>query len=170
MLDLLVFAIFYILPMTMIFYTNNRAIKVLWNIDSRIVWKDPKIVHDEHNTPTSTTYMFPSDGGGQGLTLNANKSSSMTASGFTMASGSSAAMANIRKQLVVRRKAAKMLIWMAALFAICYLPIHVLNITRLANRIWQEDNSQKTCSTFISLFCLLLKYYLADFQYNNNLI
>lgn len=49
---------------------------------------------------------------------------------YTMASGSSAAMSKMKNQLIARRKAAKMLISVAVLFAICYLPIHILNITR----------------------------------------
>lgn len=37
MFDLFMFAILYILPMTLIFYTYRRVIKVLWNIDMRLV-------------------------------------------------------------------------------------------------------------------------------------
>lgn len=49
---------------------------------------------------------------------------------YTMANGSSAAMNKMKNQLIARRKAAKMLISVAVMFAICYLPIHILNITR----------------------------------------
>lgn len=37
---------------------------------------------------------------------------------------------NMAKKLLERRKVAKMLISVAIMFAICYLPIHLLNIAR----------------------------------------
>nr|QVK45654.1 G protein-coupled receptor [Proales similis] len=97
--------ILYILPMILIFYTYSRVFKVLWRIDKSIMWEQP-----EADCSRST-----------------NK---LDASCVTMASGSAAAKSKMRSQLNARRKAAKMLISVAMLFAICYLPIHVLNILR----------------------------------------
>lgn len=100
--DLLIFIILYILPMILIFYTYTRVVKVLWKLDNSITW-------DETSTKT-------------------NKNGSN--SNQTLACGSSKAKTKIILQLNSRRKAAKMLISVAVIFAICYLPNHLLNIIR----------------------------------------
>jgi hypothetical protein len=63
-----------------------------------------------------------------GSSLKNNKKSSKGTA--TKASGNSAAKSKLKNQLHARRKAAKMLISVAVMFAIFYLPIHILNILR----------------------------------------
>ena len=97
--------------MTLIFYTYTRVIKVLWKIDSSITW-------DNEN------------GGGSGSSKTLKISRVNGQSNFTMACGTSKAKTRIMQQLNARRKAAKMLIIVAVIFALCYLPIYLLNISR----------------------------------------
>lgn len=197
MFDLFMFAILYILPMSLIFYTYRRVIKVLWKIDKSIAWDEsPSSNNNQNNNNTNsstntntnattnngreqrstgqmtaTTYSFSKKGGsgknsatasstGDDLAStavviadsNTNKSNISSSNlsnknnanlnssslkppppsytAYTMANGSSAAMNKMKNQLIARRKAAKMLISVAVMFAICYLPIHILNITR----------------------------------------
>lgn len=197
MFDLFMFAILYILPMSLIFYTYRRVIKVLWKIDKSIAWDESPSSNNNNQTNnnnsstntnattnngreqrstgqmTATTYSFSKKGGsgknsatasstGDDLAStavvitadsNTNKSNISSSNlsnknnnanlnssslkppppsytAYTMANGSSAAMNKMKNQLIARRKAAKMLISVAVMFAICYLPIHILNITR----------------------------------------
>ncbi len=81
----------------------------------------------------STTYTFSNSNN------NGNKNAKGQHANYTMASGSSMAKTKMKNQLIARRKAAKMLISVAVLFAICYLPIHLLNFMRynlLIRSIW----------------------------------
>lgn len=57
---------------------------------------------------------------------------------YIVAIGSPEAMNRLRKQQIERRKTAKMLISVAILFAICYLPIHLLNISRFDHFFFKE--------------------------------
>lgn len=93
--------------MILIFYTYTRVIKVLWKIDHSIAW-------DENGSNLQKNFR------------NNNKNQKNR----TMACGSSKAKTKILHQLNARRKAARMLISVAVIFAICYLPIHILNIIR----------------------------------------
>ena len=84
---------------------------------------------------TSTTYTFSSGSSsnkksGIRNNLSPNASSNNPQINYTMASGSSIAKTKMKNQLIARRKAAKMLICVALIFAICYLPIHLLNFMR----------------------------------------
>jgi hypothetical protein len=112
MFDTLIFIILYIIPMALIFYTYNLVIKVLWRIDKSIAWDNAT---SEGNSKIQTNNSI------------VETSKQLT---FTTASGSSVAKLKMKNQLNSRRKAAKMLISVAALFGVCYLPIHVLNIIR----------------------------------------
>lgn len=98
--------------MALIFYTYTRVIKVLWHADKRIVLEEsPSVKYNNFSRESTRNTMM-------------NKET------FALNSGNSAAMAKMKQQLISRRKAAKMLISVAILFAICYLPIHLLNILR----------------------------------------
>jgi hypothetical protein len=114
MFDTLIFCILYILPMALTFYTYTTVIKVLWKIDKGIAWDSNE---SKKNLLTKTADQTEPN----------SKNKQVT---FTQASGSSTAKSKMKHQLNARRKAAKMLISVAVMFAICYLPIHVLNIIR----------------------------------------
>ncbi len=114
MFDTLIFCILYILPMALTFYTYTTVIKVLWKIDKGITWDSSE---SKKNLTIKKT--------DKKETISKNKRVA-----FTQASGSSSAKSKMMNQLNARRKAAKMLISVAAMFAICYLPIHILNIIR----------------------------------------
>lgn len=107
--------------MALIFYTYSRVLKVLWRLDKSIAWNenDEKKSLTKRNSQKSTfrSYTFR------------NKSNIDDIS-ITVASGSSNARSKMKNQLISRRKAAKMLIIVAAMFGVCYLPIHLLNILR----------------------------------------
>lgn len=138
--------------MALIFYTYTRVVKVLWKIDKSIAWDQEEAVaaaaaatsaHGAANTrrtPMSTTYTFqkkhstnPTNSSTSIPLMNKKSNSTGSMYGYTVASGSSAAKSKMKNQLIARRKAAKMLITVAFMFAICYLPIHVLNILRFVN-------------------------------------
>jgi hypothetical protein len=106
--------------MSLIFFTYSRIFKVLWRIDKSIAWDESdnkKSPHQIHNQSISNEYSTV-------------KKKKETSSSCTIASGSNAAKTKIKNQLTARRKAAKMLISVAILFAVCYLPIHILNLLR----------------------------------------
>jgi len=111
--EVLIFIILYILPMTLIFYTYTRVIKVLWKIDNSITWDN------ENGSKTLKVSRANS--------RNKSGSSANSHSNFTMACGTSKAKTKIMQQLNARRKAAKMLISVAVIFALCYLAIYLLN-------------------------------------------
>lgn len=120
MFDTLIFVILYILPMALIFYTYTRVVKVLWKIDKSIAW--------DNSTESNKTFLNKSNENSKNVgNISSGNNKQVT---FTTASGSSIAKSKMKNQLNARRKAAKMLISVAAMFAICYLPIHVLNIIR----------------------------------------
>jgi len=100
--------------MALTFYTYTTVIKVLWKIDKGITWDSSE---SKKNLTIKKT--------DKKETISKNKRVA-----FTQASGSSSAKSKMMNQLNARRKAAKMLISVAAMFAICYLPIHILNIIR----------------------------------------
>ncbi|CAF0958061.1 unnamed protein product [Brachionus calyciflorus] len=133
--DSSIFLILYILPMALIFYTYSRVLKVLWRLDKSIAWNE----NDEKKSdskrykykPVFRTYNFRQ-----------NKTNADDIS-ITMASGSSNARSKMKNQLIARRKAAKMLIAVAAMFAVCYLPIHILNILRFTGAKFLEDTLGK---------------------------
>ena len=58
---------------------------------------------------------------------------------------------NMAKKLLERRKVAKMLISVAIMFAICYLPIHLLNIARYKLTYLNFNFFHASCSQTISL-------------------
>lgn len=156
------FVILYLLPMALIFYTNNRVIKVLWNIDQMIEW-----VEDE-NVGSSVVYSF-SKRGGQGTQVNSSNPNELRDPSrvFTTANGSSIARAKLAKQLIGRRRAAKILICVAVLFAICYLPIHILNIFRWKNK-FQIDSDFELFNphplSFRFIDSRMLENFLGDFS------
>jgi hypothetical protein len=140
--------------MILIFYTYTGVVKVLWKWDKNIAWDENSAKLMEPGTTSDTrladekiylesipnsTYSFKD-------TNNCNNNQRQEAqnissskfeispAGYTMASGSSAAKSKMRDRLMARRKAAKMLICVAIMFAICYLPIHLLNILRYTKR------------------------------------
>ena len=97
--------------MTLIFITYKRVIKVLWKFDNSIVL--------EENGSSNKK-----------ITSKNEISISISQTNCTLACGSSNAKNTFMNQLNARRKAAKMLIVVAVMFAICYLPINILNILR----------------------------------------
>lgn len=108
--------------MSLIFFTYSRIFKVLWRIDKSIAWDEsdkkksqPQLRLNEQSISNEYT------------TVNKKKE---TSTSCTIASGSNAAKSKMKNQLSARRKAAKMLISVAILFAVCYLPIHILNLLR----------------------------------------
>jgi hypothetical protein len=101
--------------MALIFYTYTRVIKVLWHADKRIALEEDS---------SSTKY------NNNNFSRENTRNATMNKDSFSANTGNSAAMAKMKQQLISRRKAAKMLISVAILFAICYLPIHLLNILR----------------------------------------
>lgn len=119
--DLTIFLILYILPMALIFYTYSRVLKVLWRLDKSIAWNenDEKKSLTKSNAQKSAfrSYSFRSKSNIDDISI-------------TVASGSSNARSKMKNQLIARRKAAKMLIIVATMFGVCYLPIHLLNILR----------------------------------------
>jgi hypothetical protein len=141
--------------MCLIFYTYTRVVKVLWRIDKSIAWDDSN--SNSHLKPiknmvttsppnsscglnsTASTYTFSK--------INNNNNNSSTNINYTMASGSTAAKTKMKNQLIARRKAAKMLISVAVMFAICYLPIHLLNVLRFA----APDLMESLLGNFIQL-------------------
>lgn len=140
-----IFIILYIVPMILISYTYTRVVKVLWRIDRSIAFDEHR---QSESSTTTTTYTFANSGNNNKKrfsTSNNNNNNetrfngnvgSATSSGNNMNyvsannCGSSLAMAKMKNQLIARRKAAKMLISVAVLFAICYIPIHTLNVLR----------------------------------------
>jgi hypothetical protein len=155
--DLFIFAILYILPMVLIFYTYTGVVKVLWKWDKNIAWNeneanklmetaggamsDTRLTCEKNcleSIPNSTCSFRDmnncSGTSGQGQRQEAQIMSAskfeISPASYTMASGSSAAKSKMKDRLMARRKAAKMLICVALMFAICYLPIHLLNILR----------------------------------------
>lgn len=135
--------------MALIFYTYTRVVKVLWKIDKSIAWDESPSGGDQAQSRqgsaasptknTTTTYLFSK----KGVPITNSSEMITSASGsnnngavvkplfsYTMASGSSTAKSKMKNQLIARRKAAKMLISVAFLFAICYFPIYILNISR----------------------------------------
>jgi hypothetical protein len=76
---------------------------------------------------TTTTYTFSNN-----AAKGSNSATGSQSANYTLASGSSMAKTKMKNQLIARRKAAKMLISVAVLFAICFLPVHLLNIMRFA--------------------------------------
>ena len=122
MFDTLILIILYIIPMGLIFYTYNLVIKVLWRIDKSIAWDNMSETKTKPLTSKSQSFHKNNDN-----TVCTEDNKQVT---FTTASGSTLAKSKMKNQLNARRKAAKMLISIAALFAICYLPINVLNIIR----------------------------------------
>ena len=106
--------------MVLISYTYTRIIKVLWKIDKSIAW--------DNNSADTKSKLLENNGNNRKASEEViNKSKQVT---YTTASGSSVAKNKMMNQLTARRKAAKMLISVAAMFAVCYFPIHVLNIVR----------------------------------------
>ena len=107
--------------MSLIFYTYARVLKVLWRLDKSIAWNENDEKKCETKRPnyraTFSTYNFRNKNNVDDISI-------------TVASGSSSARSKMKNQLIARRKAAKMLIIVAAMFGICYLPIHLLSILR----------------------------------------
>jgi len=96
---------------------------VLWRIDKSIAW-------DESDKTKSSPKSRQNDQSISNEYTSVKKVKKETSTSCTIASGSNAAKSKIKNQLSARRKAAKMLISVAILFAVCYLPIHILNLLR----------------------------------------
>ena len=106
--------------MVLISYTYTRVIKVLWRVDKNILL--------EETTKNTTSNAMPP---------NARNLSQAQSYGV---GGNNLTRTKMKAQLIARRKAAKMLISVAVLFAICYLPIHLLNILRFIGKDLLENS------------------------------
>jgi hypothetical protein len=118
--------------MALIFYTYSKVFKVLWKIDKSIAMDD-----NDNNTNNSIANskkvnLEVSNHNNQSI-MNSSKQSITNVNNQTQANtvvGNSTAKSKMKNQLIARRKAAKMLISVAMMFGLCYLPIHILNILR----------------------------------------
>ena len=114
--------------MALIFYTYTRVIKVLWRVDKNIL-------HEEMTTtPATISTRIATSATVQPRSVRS------TNSNYVGLYGNNIARTKMKSQLIARRKAAKMLISVAVLFAICYLPIHLLNILRFIGKDLLENS------------------------------
>ena len=125
--DISIASILYILPMVLISYTYTRVIKVLWKVDKSIIFDEnesEKVQLKSKNDSFQSSSVQIYSKGKNSLILNSNNPlpSSTTTGNITNS--------KMKNQLNNRRKAAKMLICVAIMFAICNLPIHFINIIR----------------------------------------
>ncbi|CAG9766133.1 unnamed protein product [Ceutorhynchus assimilis] len=74
-------------------------------------------------------------------TLPANSTGSGSANAFSMNMNSST-----EGQLKSRKKAAKMLVAVVAMFALCFLPVHVISILRLTTELTNSDGNRALSS------------------------
>ena len=134
--------------MSLIFYTYTKVVKVLWQIDKRIAWDESERKCSTNNVSTnklaeknkatgemqkktSSTHLSSHQNSEVQNKRPKEKTQKSKNKNYPMAAnGSSIAKSKMKQQLIARRKAAKMLISVALMFALCYLPIHLLNIAR----------------------------------------
>ena len=119
--------------MALIFYTYSKVFKVLWKIDKGIAMDDNETSNVKEN---NSNILKENDRKHNNLDVNqssvsgSRKSISINNTNANQITGNSTAKSKMKNQLIARRKAAKMLISVAILFGLCYLPIHILNILR----------------------------------------
>ena len=110
--------------MVLITYTYTRVIKVLWRVDKNILL--------EESTKSNCTK--------NAISARVLSARNVSQAQYYGVSGNNLATTKMKAQLIARRKAAKMLISVAVLFAICYLPIHLLNILRFIGKDLLENS------------------------------
>ena len=122
-------SILYVLTMLLIAYTSVKVIKVLWKVDQNIGFDEIKSEKINFNIKKDSLQLLP-------VKTFANRKISLNFSSNNVSFPSSMTPSNllvnskIKTQLNHRRKAAKMLICVAIMFAICNLPIHFFNVIR----------------------------------------
>jgi hypothetical protein len=115
--------------MVLIAYTYTRVIKVLWRVDKNILLEETRATTNLTANTNSCT-----------LPPQSLSSRNLSQSQYYNVGGNNVARTKMKAQLIARRKAAKMLISVAVLFAICYLPIHLLNILRFIGKDLLENS------------------------------
>jgi hypothetical protein len=123
--------------MALIFYTYSKVFKVLWKIDKSIAMDDNDNTNNannniaNNNTNNKKTNLEVNSHNNQS-TMNSSRQSIANINQTPTNSGgsNSTTKSKMKNQLIARRKAAKMLISVAIMFGLCYLPIHILNILR----------------------------------------
>lgn len=130
--------------MALIFYTYSKVFKVLWKIDKSIAMDDNDTNSPNNNIANNHNNNNNNNNNGHSkkanLEVNSQNQSTINSSRQSIANinhaqansgaSNSTAKSKMKNQLIARRKAAKMLISVAMMFGLCYLPIHILNILR----------------------------------------
>ncbi|XP_032799788.2 orexin receptor type 1 isoform X2 [Daphnia magna] len=135
--QLVKFALLYALPLLFISVTYYQIVRVLWRSARLAITGGNRTADNTDESANSTTVrLFPKQpssnhhhhhghhgtgGGGNKdmLTVNSN--------------------ASIELQLRSRRKAAKMLVVVVIVFAVCYFPVHLVSILRYTIKLTQND-------------------------------
>ena len=106
--------------MAVICYTYTQVIKVLWKTDNSISRDNENDRVQLQDPVTDNT----------NINENINENGSTDQLNFSLECNISRAKTRAFQRVNARRKTAKMLISVAVIFALCYLPIYLLNISR----------------------------------------
>ena len=133
--NLTIFLVLYILPIIMIIYTYSQVVAVLWTVDKNIALDEHESALLNNNKMAKAQNKqakLNRDGSNRSNRPRSysNQSTNLQIPVTGVNSTNMAVRSKLKNQLIARRKAAKMLICVAFMFAACNLPIHILNILR----------------------------------------
>ena len=128
------FLVLYILPIILIAYTYSQVVAVLWTVDKNIALDENEsaLLSKTSKAQQNKQAKLNRDGSNRSNRPRSysNQSCQLQIPAAALNTTNMAVRSKLKNQLIARRKAAKMLICVACMFAACNLPIHLLNIIR----------------------------------------